>query len=102
MRAVAGQEPDFAAPVAEDDEVLAEDANRHRPILELRRHRHRMPEPAQVLTAGRPRPDMSEFLVRLKWRRRRVTLVGFPRPTSFICHRPLPSPHLSLRLFVGY
>jgi hypothetical protein len=86
---VTAEKPDFAAPVAENDEVLAEDADRHRQILELRRHRHRMPEPTQILTAGRARPDMGELLVRLHRRGDCVALIGLRRPSLFIRHDPL-------------
>ena len=51
---------DAPAPVAEHDQVLAEDAHPERP-LEVAHERHWLPEPAQVLAARCARPDLRQL-----------------------------------------
>ena len=61
MGAMLVQDADLAGKVAEDDEILAEDADGHRVLLalDLLRHGDGVPEAAHVLAARRSRPDMS-------------------------------------------
>ena len=56
MRAVQVEHADMPAAIAEDHEVLAEDAHAQRRLAELAREGHRLPEPAQVLAHGVPGP----------------------------------------------
>src|SRR5205823_3642597 len=66
VAAVPVQEPDPAALVAEQHQILAEDAHCQRHVLEFGRHRHRLPKTAQILATRRPRTDMGQFGV-LAW-----------------------------------
>ena len=59
-------EPDPAAPVPEQHQVLAEDAQREGQITDLGAHGNRMPEAPQVLAAGRARTDPGQLVVGLR------------------------------------
>ena len=49
--------------VAEEDEVLPQDANRPWQVLQLRGEAHRVPEAAQVFPAGGARTNVGQLLV---------------------------------------
>src|SRR5262245_27112374 len=66
MAAVQLEEPDLALGVAEEDQVLAHDANGLRQILQLRGEANRLPEAAQILAAGCPRPDPGQLGIVLR------------------------------------
>ena len=66
MWAVPLQQPDRAAAVAKHHQLLAEDFDRQRQVLEVIRVADRLPEPTHVLATGRIRPDMSQFGILLR------------------------------------
>ena len=61
MAAAEMEKSDPAAEIAEQDELLVQDADRQWQLAELRGQRDRMPEAPQVFTAGRARADMGEL-----------------------------------------
>src|SRR5205085_4086535 len=63
VAAVPVEQPDAVAPVAEQDEVLAEHPDRERHVGELGAQRDRVPVAAQQLAAVRPSPDVGELRV---------------------------------------
>ena len=65
VRAAPVHEPDPRLAVAEQHQVLAQDPHRDRQVGDLRRQRHRMPEPPQVLAARSARADADELVVGL-------------------------------------
>src|SRR5260221_14664826 len=91
MRAVAMQEADAALAVAEDHQILAEDADRHRPAGELRGHRHRLPEAAVILAARRAGTDMGQLGILGDRQPRGVAVIGLGRPAGGPCHARSPA-----------
>ena len=67
MDALAMQNTDSARAIAERHEILAHDSDRQRQVIQLRRQTYRMPEPPEILSAGRLGPDAHEFIIR-PWR----------------------------------
>ena len=63
VRTVALQQADRAAAVAEHHQLLAEDLQCDRQVLEFVGVADRLPEPPHVLAAGRVRADMGEFRI---------------------------------------
>ena len=61
MAAAQMEQSDPAAEVAEQDELLVQDADRQRQLAELGRKRDRVPEAPQVFAARRARADMGEL-----------------------------------------
>jgi hypothetical protein len=61
MRAVQLKEADLAAAVAESDQILAQDADLQRQILQVVGKAHRLPEAAHVFATGRLRADMGQL-----------------------------------------
>ena len=82
------QQTDAALEIAEHDQILAEDADRHRIglVLDLRRHGDRVPEPAHVFPARRARPDVCELLVLLDRSADGVAAEGTCRPSDVFGH----------------
>ena len=66
MRAMPLQQADRAAAVAKHHQLLAEDFDRQRQVLEVIRVADRLPEPAHVLAAGRVRADMGQLGILLR------------------------------------
>ena len=91
MCAVPTEQADLAALVAEDHQVFAEDADGNGEVLELRGHRHRMPEAAEIFAAGCAGAYMRQLLVFLQWPCHRVALVRLGCPACLFRHRLLPS-----------
>ena len=61
MRAVQMEHADPPAAIAEDHEVLAEDADAQRRLAELAREGHRLPEAAQIFAARRARAHLRQL-----------------------------------------
>src|SRR5262245_37475813 len=57
------QHPHPATLVTEDHQILSQNADPHRHVLQRIRPYHGMPEPAQIFAARCARPDVGEFLV---------------------------------------
>jgi hypothetical protein len=60
------QQPYSTPLVPEYDQVLPQDAEPHRQVLEHIRPDDRMPEPAQVFSARRAGPNMGELFIFLR------------------------------------
>ena len=63
VRAMAVQQADPSRSVAEEHQVLAEESNCERQVADFLRERDAVPEAAQVLSAGRARPDVGELRI---------------------------------------
>jgi hypothetical protein len=61
MQAMPVQQADPSGQVAEQHQILAQDAQRQRPLAEFRQHRDRLPGPADVFAAGRVGTDRGQF-----------------------------------------
>ena len=81
MAAMRVQQPEASAAIAEQHQLLAEDAQRQRQVLDLPGHRHREPEAPEVLAGRRARPDPGPGgVVRLADRRRARGLLAHGVP----------------------
>src|SRR5439155_25902274 len=65
VRAMELEQTDLASPVAEEDQVLAQNAHPFGKVLELGGQPDRVPEAPKVLTAGCARADLGELEIGL-------------------------------------
>ena len=63
MQAVQVQQPYPPAPVPEEHEILAHDAQAQRNVAEVARKGHGLPEAAEILPARGARPDAGQLRV---------------------------------------
>ena len=97
VAAMSIEETDPTAFVAEQHQILAENPNRQRQILQFRRHRHRLPEATKVFATRGIRADVSQFRVFSGHLATVVATIGLPdRLLLLPFHFPPPQANLVL------